>query len=181
VRANGLTFNEDFAPAEDYKMWTQVVNFGGAIAVPRTLASIYEYSTGASSQNRERQLLAARRTRLDMLQELGFALNDEEALAHVFLTERISMTGPIDGAASLEEYSNAAWWLDEIQTRNTRLAAFDRRAFRRACAERFVSLTQCCARSYPVQTGRLAISTRSSRSIPSWLWLRSTAAARTAR
>ena len=168
VRANELTFNHEFAPAEDYKMWTQIINFGDAISIPQTLTKVFSSTSGASSQNRERQLFGARRTRLEMLDNLGFDLNEDETSAHVFLTERISIAAAVDDAAGLEDYSQASWWLDEIQNRNARLAALDRNALRRACAEKFISLAQCCARSYPRGLIEIMRDSRSSRSIPSW-------------
>ncbi|MEI7626274.1 MAG: glycosyltransferase family 2 protein [Actinomycetota bacterium] len=169
VRSNGLVFDQEYAPAEDYRMWTQISHFGDLIAIPRTLTKIYEYAAGASSQSRERQILGARRTRLELLDELGFKPSDEEAKAHTFLCEEAMITRRADQGVTAEDYSCAASWLDEMQTRNDQLGALDAPALGRACAERFVALFASCVRAYPAQVRILRSGSRASRAIPEWL------------
>ena len=175
VRSNGLVFDQEYAPAEDYRMWTQISHFGDLIAIPRTLTKIYEYAAGASSQSRERQILGARRTRLELLDELGFKPSDEEAKAHTFLSEEAMITRRADQGVTAEDYSRAAKWLDEIQTRNDQLGALDAPALGRACAERFVTLLGSCSSAYPGQVGRITMDTQTSRSVPRFVSRRSLA------
>jgi hypothetical protein len=176
VLANGLTFDQEYAPAEDYRMWTQLCHFGELIAIPRTLTKIYEYAAGASSQSRERQILGARRTRLELLNELGFKPSDEEARAHTFLSEQVMMTRRAESTLTAEDLAGAAWWLDEIQLRNSQLGAFDAPALSRACAERSIALAWCCARSHPVALSDDFLRSRTSRSVPKWGLMRAIAA-----
>ncbi len=167
IRANKLTFREEYAPAEDYQMWTQLNQVGDIVMIPETLARIYEYSTGASVQGAERQIIGARRTRLELLAELGFNLSGAEVALHMFITER-------DGRrASPDEYTAAAWWLDELQRRNDDLLCFPKDALRRACAEQFASLLWRCSREHPAHVGKLVSASRTSRSVPAWVLRRS--------
>ncbi len=167
IRANRLTFREEYAPAEDYQMWTQLNQVGDIVMIPETLARIYEYSTGASVQGAERQVIGARRARLELLDKLGFNLSEAETALHVFITER-------DGRkASPGDYTSAAWWLDELQRRNDDLLCFREGALRRACAERFASLLWHCSKEHPAHIGKLLSSSRTSRSVPAWALRRS--------
>ncbi len=167
IRANKLTFREEYAPAEDYQMWTQLNQVGDIVMVPETLARIYEYSTGASAQGAERQIIGARRTRLELLAELGFNLSDAEVALHMFITERDRRR------ASPDEYTAAAWWLDELQRRNDDLVCFPKDALRRACAEQFASLLWRCSKEHPAHVGKLVSASRTSRSVPAWALRRS--------
>ena len=169
VRNNDLTFDEVFAPAEDYRMWAEISRFGDLIAIPRTLTKIYEYASGASSQGRERQIAGARRTRLELLDRLGFGLSEDEVAAHTFVTEGVLTTAAAPADATTDDYSRAAHWLDEIQNRNRELSAFAAPALQRACAERLVALIWACSRTDPAHTLRLIRGTRSSRGIPGWI------------
>ncbi len=167
TRANNLTFREEYAPAEDYQMWTQLNQVGDIVMIPETLARIYEYSTGASVQGAERQIIGARRSRLELLDELGFNLSKEETALHVFITER-------DGRkASPGDYTSGAWWLDELQRRNDDLLCFREDALRRACAERVASLLWHCSKEHPAHVGKLVSASRISRSVPAWALRRS--------
>ncbi|WP_372825378.1 glycosyltransferase family 2 protein [Polaromonas sp.] len=162
IRANNLTFREEYAPAEDYQMWTQLNHFGEIVMVPENLARIYEYSAGASVQGAERQIVGARKTRLELLDNLGFNLSDAEVALHMFITERDGRQVPPD------EYIAAAWWLDELQRRNNELLCFREDALRGACAERFASLLWRCCKEHPTYMSKLVAASPTSRSVPAW-------------
>jgi hypothetical protein len=168
VRSNDLKYDETFAPAEDYQMWTQIIRFGDLIAIPKMLTRIYEYSSGVSSTGRDRQIAGAQRARLELLHNLGFNLDADETAAHAFVAEGVLTTAAAATEATPEDYSRGARWLDEIQVRNRRLLAFDPPALQRACAERFVALAWSCARACPGHLGDLAIHSRVSRHVPAW-------------
>ncbi len=171
INLHQLKFDQDYAPAEDYKMWAELSTYGDSARIPRTLTEIWVYETGASSIGREQQIVGARQTRLDFLHRKGFRLDDKQIATHIFLTECSKET------RTLEQLYAAAAWLDQIQVINAQIRAFDESAFRHCCAERMAHLIWHCADGYPRELYHFIRASRTTKAVPIWAIHRITRAA----
>lgn len=162
----GLKFEEAYAPAEDYKMWAQASLYGDLLMVPRALTKIYSYATGASAQSQERQIAGARRTRLELLTDLGFQLSPEDAEIHSFLCDSVHFGVSVGPKTCARDFTRASDWLESLQKRNAELNALDRRALRSACAERYLALLGACFVSRPPETLSLLRRSQTARAVP---------------
>ncbi len=162
INLHQLKFDQDYAPAEDYKMWAELNTYGDSARIPCTLTEIWVYETGASSIGHAQQIVGARQTRLDFLHHKCFRLDDKQIAAHLFLTECSKAT------RTLEQLYAAAAWLDQIQVINTQIRAFDESAFRHCCAERLAHLILHCADGYPRELHHFIRASRTTKAMPIW-------------
>ncbi len=160
-----LQFHERYAPAEDYQMWAQMAQVGKVAVIPSTLGIRWEYASGASAKGWDRQMDAARRIRVELLEELGLPATNENIRLHQIVTETTSIT------PTRVEFSEAVRWLEQIEKWNESSLAFDPGALQRACVERFGFLVIRCAQINPTQLLNLTLRSRYSKYILlTFLW-----------
>ncbi len=162
INLHQLKFDQDYAPAEDYKMWVELSTYGDSTRIPRTLTEIWVYETGASSIGHVQQIVGARQTRLNFLHHKCFRLDDKQNATHIFLTECSKET------RTLEQLYAAAAWLDQIQAINAQIHAFDESAFRDCCAERMAHLIWHCVDGYPRELHHLIRASQTAKAVPIW-------------
>ncbi len=166
VLDHALQFHERYAPAEDYQMWVQMAQVGKVAVIPSTLGTLWEYASGASAKGWDRQMDAARRIRVELLEELGLPATNENLRLHPIVTETTSIT------PTRVEFSEAARWLEQIEKWNEGSLVFDPAALQRACVERFGFLVTRCAQLEPAHVARLLTQSPHTKHLPSTFFWR---------
>lgn len=122
---NGLVFNEENAPAEDYDYWEQYARVAHVINVPQVLAFHRIHESQTSTRDAHRTRSAVRRIQERQLERLGLTLNDSDWEIHELIGVKWG------GGASDAQTAAASTWLKTIEEANERSAVYDRRVFRR--------------------------------------------------
>jgi hypothetical protein len=148
IRESELVFESDFAPAEDFRMWTSLHGLGSYAIVPEVLGELWAYETGATARGLDRQRLATRIARIDYLKSLGFELSADQEIAHSTICE------PTITSMSVEQMLHGVQWMNELLSMNRAVGALDSDALSDACVERVLTMATCL----PMRSGRDRIS-----------------------
>ena len=88
LNTNQLQYREEYKYAEDYKLWTELLQFGEMINIPDVLGYIRQCEEGISISNAERQRNLSDRVRKEYLNQLG--VKTQLLLSDVLNEESIS-------------------------------------------------------------------------------------------
>jgi hypothetical protein len=140
IRESELAFESDFAPAEDFRMWTNLHGLGSYAIVPEVLGELWAYETGATARGLDRQRLAARIARIDYLKSLGFELSADQEVAHSTICE------PTITSMSAEQMLHGVEWMNDLLSMNRAVGTLDSSALADACVERVLTMAVCLPR-----------------------------------
>ena len=129
-RAGFPPFRPDFAPAEDYDLWTRLAPQGGFAILPKALTRYRVHGRSVSASQPERMRAAVARIHAAQLARLGFR---EVPRIHSLCAAR-----PLEISAA--ELAEAEAWLLALRSANERLGAYARAPFRRVLAARWFSI-----------------------------------------
>ncbi len=124
LKQHGLAFRENYAPSEDYDMWSRVGLHGQLDMIPRFLTKRWEHATGASSLGADRQRIGAEMVRRDLLDEMGIAYDNAELTIHQTLAT------PPRNQPLRPEPQAALDWLERLVQSNESAGLFNRTALR---------------------------------------------------
>lgn len=124
VRDNDIRYREDFAGAEDYELWTRLLEITEAENIPEVLLEYRVHPQSVTLSKSELMDSLACRILTNEFSRLGMIVSEQEVLQH-----RLWSTGRIDRQRGREEVENVECWLKRLVMANEQSQLHDNKAF----------------------------------------------------
>lgn len=131
MEGQGLRFNVDHPPAEDYELWERVTRKWMATNIPEALTLYRIHSAQTSIVKAEKQQLAVWAVQKRMLDELAVDPTEDEKRLHLDIGVRWCFE------PSMERLMASEAWLLKLEAANRFRKVFPENAFRSVLAERW--------------------------------------------
>jgi glycosyltransferase involved in cell wall biosynthesis len=121
-RKENLKYDPEFIHAEDYKLWTELADYGKFRNVSSPLLKYRSHPAQVSTSHKNDQQKSSGEVRKDYLVKLGFRFSDAEIKTHNLIASNIFIR-------SAAELMSIEKWLMNLTTQNKELKKFDQQAF----------------------------------------------------
>lgn len=115
---NNLKYEEQFMPAEDYKLWTKIVNFTKTSNVPEILLHYRVHDTQITVTKKTKQIEQKNQIRLDFLKNLNIDINEEEIVLHFKMLNNNKFK-------NINSIIKAEKWINKLLLGNKKTRFFD--------------------------------------------------------
>lgn len=124
LKNSGLWYNEDYFPAEDYKMWVEALKLTQIYNIPEFLLFYRQHDNQITQDTNSVQAQLTNKVRLELLAELSGQFTEEEKSFHInsFIKARIR---------SSNEYILYKSWIKKLLILNKQTRAFEANELKR--------------------------------------------------
>lgn len=140
LKNSGLRYNEDYFPAEDYKMWVEALKLTHIYNIPELLVFYRQHDSQITQDTNSAQAQLTNKVRLELLAELSGQFTKEEKSFHInsFLKAQIR---------SSNEYFLYKTWIKKLLTLNSQTRAFEANELKRVLTKHLQAGYYCFLKS----------------------------------
>mgnify|MGYP003687353709 CR=1 FL=1 len=120
-------YQEDFAPAEDYQFFTQIMDNGEIVNLPEVLVKYRIHDQNISVLKKKEQESSIKRIQEKLLSKIEIKASEEELNLHASLVNE-------GGSIAEQELEFIETWLQQLKSSNNKVKKYNQHVFDHFCA-----------------------------------------------